>query len=102
MLPNHRTKKTVALALALALSAITPAAACAKEIGTAPFGAKYTTPPPTTIVRVSTPAGGFDWADAGIGAAGGLALSMLGIGAALVISSHRRVHGSTSPPAPTT
>jgi hypothetical protein len=100
MLPNHHIKNTVALALSL--SAITPAVASAKEIGTTPFGERYTTPPPTTIVRVSTPAGGFDWADAGIGAAGGLALSMLGIGAALVISSHRRVRHPTSPPAPTT
>ena len=35
---------------------------------------------PDHVVRVITPAGGFDWADAGIGAAGGLALSMLAIG----------------------
>ena len=35
-----------------------------------------------TVVRVSDP-DGFDWADAGIGAAGGVALSMLGVGLAL-------------------
>ena len=100
MLPNHHIKKTVALALTL--GAIAPAGAFAKEIGTTPFGARYTTPPPITIVRVSPPAGGFDWADAGIGAAGGLALSMLGIGGALVISSHRRAQRPISPPTPTT
>jgi hypothetical protein len=39
-----------------------------------------------TIVRITTPDGGFDWRDAGIGAAGGFALSMIGIGGALVAS----------------
>jgi hypothetical protein len=93
MLPSNNIKKGAALALAL--SAITPAAAAAKPIGTTPFGEKYASPPSTTIVRVTTPASGFDWADAGIGAAGGLALSLLGIGAALTISGRR-----TPPTAP--
>jgi hypothetical protein len=35
------------------------------------------------------PPSGFDWGDAGIGAAGGLVLAMLGLGGGLVIS-HRR------------
>jgi hypothetical protein len=39
-----------------------------------------------TVVRVSDP-GGFDWAEAGIGAAGGVALSMLGVGLALLVSA---------------
>ena len=42
-----------------------------------------------TIVRGSTPSSGFDWGDAGIGAAGGFALSMLALGLALVLSQHR-------------
>jgi hypothetical protein len=32
---------------------------------------------------------GFDWGDAGIGAAGGLALSMVGLGGALAVSQRR-------------
>jgi hypothetical protein len=42
-----------------------------------------------TIVRVTAPGRGFDWGDAGIGAAGGFALSMIGLGGALVISGQR-------------
>ena len=44
---------------------------------------------PPAVVRIQTVAGGFDWGDAGIGAAGGLALAMLGVGGGLVISHHR-------------
>jgi hypothetical protein len=90
MLASHPIKK--AAAVALALGAITPAAASAKPIGTTPFGENYTSPPPTTIVRVTTPASGFDWTDAGIGAAGGLAITMLGVGGALVVSQLRAHH----------
>ena len=46
-------------------------------------------PAPTTIVRVITPTGGFDWGDAGIGAAAGVALSMIALGGVLAVS-HRR------------
>jgi len=41
------------------------------------------------VVRVQAPTNGFDWGDAGIGAAGGLALSMIGLGGALAVSQHR-------------
>ena len=44
---------------------------------------------PAAIVRVGTPSSGFDWGDAGIGAAGGFALSMLALGLVLVVSQHR-------------
>jgi hypothetical protein len=44
---------------------------------------------PPTIVRVTAGNSGFDWGDAGIGAAGGLALSMVGLGGALAVSQHR-------------
>jgi hypothetical protein len=67
-----------ALALTLALGA-TPVA-----LG-APRGKGLTRP---TIVHVSDRSG-FDWADAGIGAAGGVALSMLGVGLVLLISERR-------------
>jgi hypothetical protein len=45
----------------------------------------------TTIVRVRDH-GGFDWADAGIGAAAGVALSVLGAGLALLVLEHRANH----------
>jgi hypothetical protein len=57
----------------------------------APYAAQLTdtaTAPPA-VVRVQLPPTGFDWGDAGIGAAGGLALAMLGLGGGLVIT-HRR------------
>lgn len=45
--------------------------------------------PPATIVHVTARDSGFDWGDAGIGAAGGFALSMVGLGGALAISQNR-------------
>jgi hypothetical protein len=86
MLPNHHLKK--ATALALALGAIVPATATAKPVGPDPSGASFTIPQ-TPVVRITTPASGFDWGDAGIGAAGGLALALLGVGGGLVISHQR-------------
>jgi len=86
MLPRHHLKK--ATALALALGAIVPATATAKPVGPDPSGASFAIPQ-TPVVRITTPASGFDWADAGIGAAGGVALAMLGLGGALVISHQR-------------
>jgi hypothetical protein len=97
MLPNPHIK--TAAAVALTLSAITPAAATAAR----PIDSGGATPTTqaTPIVRVIAPQTGFDWGDAGIGAAGGLALSMLGIGGALVISSQRRASRDNIPAAPT-
>ena len=50
------------------------------------------------IVRIETPKSGFNWGDAGIGAAGGAALAMLGVGGALAVSQRRprRSHQTTS------
>ena len=45
-------------------------------------------PPPPLIITVPRP-NGFDWGDAGIGAAGGLALSMIALGGTLAVSRHR-------------
>jgi hypothetical protein len=39
---------------------------------------------PTRVVTVETD-GGFDWTDAGIGAAGSFALAMMGVGLGLVV-----------------
>ena len=97
MLPNHHLKK--ATALALALGAIVPATATAKPVGPDPSGASFAIPQ-TPVVRITTPASGFDWGDAGIGAAGGLGLAMLGLGGGLVISQRRprRTRGTTGLP----
>ena len=51
------------------------------------------------VVRVQAPSTGFDWGDAGIGAAGGLALCMVGFGGALAVSqrrSRRARHSTTA------
>jgi hypothetical protein len=45
--------------------------------------------PQAVVVRIQTPPSGFHWGDAGIGAAGGLALAMLGLGGGLAISQRR-------------
>lgn len=86
MLPNHHLKKTTALVLAL--GAIVPATATARPIGPDPSGATFAMPQ-APVVRITAPASGFDWGDAGIGAAGGLALALLGVGGGLVISHQR-------------
>jgi hypothetical protein len=84
-----RRSFTTALALTLALCAIGAPVA---------FGAPHAKPSPgeqdspragATVVRVSEP-DAFDWADAGIGAAGGVALSILGVGLVLLVSDRRR------------
>jgi hypothetical protein len=46
-----------------------------------------------TVVEVEAPSGGFDWGDAGIGAAGMLGLFSIAAGSALLIGSRRRRHG---------
>jgi hypothetical protein len=47
-------------------------------------------PAAPAIVRVTPSNGGFDWTDAGIGAAGGLALAAIGGG--LAVSQRRKEH----------
>jgi hypothetical protein len=61
-------------------------------------GAGYGNPnAATTVVRVSAPADGFDWGDAGIGAGGTLALlTLLGGSAFAVTNSRRRTGRSTA------
>jgi hypothetical protein len=48
------------------------------------------------VARVQAPQSGFDWGDAGIGAAG-LAFSVIGIGGAVAVSQ-RRSRRSTAVP----
>jgi hypothetical protein len=55
---------------------------------------------PPAPVRIQTPPSEFDWGDAGIGAAGGAALALLGLGGALVLSQrrpHRSRHRTAQP-----
>ena len=46
-------------------------------------------PVEATIVHVTTVSGGFNWADAGIGAAGAIAIAILIVGGVLVLTQHR-------------
>jgi hypothetical protein len=47
---------------------------------------------PSTVVRVVAPSGGFDWGDAGIGAGGAFALTMIGLGGVLAATNRHRRH----------
>ena len=55
-------------------------------------------PPADNVVEIrEVPTGGFDWGDAGIGAAGILALLSIGAGLTLLITGRRRRGGSEKP-----
>ncbi len=99
MTTHHRIITSAAVALALAAGAA-PATARYSYLGAAqspsvragtqpPGPAIDRSAPRATIVRVSPGSGGFDWGDAGIGAAGGLALSMVALGGGLAVSQRR-------------
>ncbi len=84
---SRRVKATVAAALALCATA--PAAASAKLPPPDP-------PPsndPVVFVQAS-PRSGFDWGDAGIGAAGGVGLAMLAAGGLVFAQRRGRPHTS--------
>lgn len=61
-------------------------------------GGYGTTDTPETVVRVVAPSDGFDWGDAGIGAAAGLALCTIGLGGALAVAQHRTRRTATPRP----
>jgi hypothetical protein len=92
MRPLNHPIKTI-LALTLALGAVAPAAAPARPAQDLRALAKTSslagTTSSTRTVTASSPRG-FDWGDAGIGAAGGLGLSMVAAGGTLVITRRRR------------
>ena len=48
------------------------------------------------VPRATSPTGSFDWGDAGIGAAGGLVISILGVGGAFALSQRRTRRTGTS------
>ena len=55
-------------------------------------------PTPNTVVEIrEAPASGFDWGDAGIGAAGILAMLSIAGGVALMVTTRRRRRGSELP-----
>jgi hypothetical protein len=90
MKPHRHVAKT-ATALALAIGVIAPASASAR------FDQyRIYLRPPATAQTASTSVSGsaFDWADAGIGAAVGVALSALGVGSGRVVTRRRRMAGS--------
>lgn len=104
MTTPHRIGTGAFLALAIASSAAPASARPARfsprqSTGQAPAAitranvdaARASAPTSSTpaIVRLTAHASGFDWGDAGIGAAGGIALSMLGLGGALAVSQRR-------------
>ena len=85
---NHSIKTAVGISLSLA--ALAPAGASAMYVEDGPVA------PPTqpAVQIVSTPAhSGFDWGDAGIGAAGGVGLVVLLTGGGLALARTR--HTST-------
>jgi len=84
---HHRRTFRTATTAALALVAIAPAAASAR-FDNNPVYFHPTGPAPA--VRVVHASGGFDWGDAGIGAAGGAGVSLLAIAGAAGMASRRR------------
>jgi hypothetical protein len=106
----HRISAVLALTLALAVLAA-PAFARTFDLTAngsyVPSGAattqgtkpSHSVSPPAVIVRVAAPSG-FDWGDAGIGAAGGLALAMVGLGGTVAVSQSRarRTRGTKALP----
>jgi hypothetical protein len=44
---------------------------------------------PPAVIRVATPSGGFDWGDAGIGAAATIGVVLLGVAGAFALSQRR-------------
>ena len=102
MTSTRRITTTAAVLLSLT-AAGAPAAMARPDFApaakvAAPALSTQSAPPP--VVRIETPQSGFDWGDAGIGAAGGLALSILGIGTALVLTDRHGRHPHR-PAAPT-
>lgn len=75
--------------LALAMAIAPPTALSASSPITT------TQPSPQVLVRVTAPNDGFDWGDAGVGAAGGVGLSMLGVAGALTVSQRRHAKSTT-------
>jgi len=81
---NTRTFRA-AVTAAVAVATIAPAAASAR-FDLNPYVPLPTPAPAVPVVRES---GGFDWGDAGIGAAAGVGASILAVGGSLTTKSRR-------------
>lgn len=90
MTSHHPTKHTLALTLALAALA----SAALADAGAAAGNAAGSHQSGVQIIRVS--AHGFNWGDAGIGAAAGIGFSMLAVGGGLLITGTRHSRGTTA------
>jgi hypothetical protein len=86
----------ITLVLALVISATAATAASARPIDAVGVGSTVSAAPSTTSYTPegsdSSSSPGFDWGDAGIGAAAAFAVTMVGLGGVLVVSARRR-HG---------
>ena len=92
MIPSSRRAKA-GVAVAMALCASAPAATSAKLPPPDPPPSNH----PVVFVQTS-PRSGFDWGDAGIGAAGGVGLAMVVAGGVVVAQRRgRQTHPSVSP-----
>lgn len=98
MLTNQHLKTTIVLVIAISAIAAPPANANPRRADPLYAGCAYSAAAPAasdssvnaapTIVRVESKIG-FDWGDAGIGAAGVLALTLVTLGLILVVRSSR-------------
>ncbi len=82
---KHRS--TTVAAVALVTAALSPSAASARPIDAAGRDAANR-PAPAQVDADSESA--FDWGDAGIGAGAALAMTMIGLGGALIAGARRR------------
>ena len=89
---SQRIKTGLAVTLALGTIAAPAASAHGAQAGWVVRpnpDRQYPDPGPVTIVRVSDPNGGFEWGDAGIGAAGALGLVLAATGGTLLLARRR-------------
>lgn len=101
MTTRHRITTAVCVSLGFAMSA-TPALAFQSDLtangsqvpagSPSVTGQPASTATPPTLVRVSASNGGFDWGDAGIGAGGAIALSIIALGGTVAASQRRGRH----------
>jgi hypothetical protein len=78
MRSQHRSRRARIAAASLALAALAAPAAQARPALDAPVG--HHEPQGSAVVVTSTPDSGFDWGSAGIGAAAGAGLVLVGAG----------------------
>jgi hypothetical protein len=85
MQSHHRSRRTRIAATSLAIAALSAPAAQARPAFDPPAG--HGEPQRSAVVVASTPDGGFDWTSAGVGAAAGAGLVLVGAGSFAL--SHR-------------